>query len=268
MKYKTALVCIAKNEDNYLDEWIQYNLKIGFSDIFIYQNNWRFKSIESNEYPENVHFEILDGNRMQNKCYNDFIEKYNQKYDWVSFLDVDEFVYLENGIRLDDWLASINDQFVVYVHWRLFGDNDMKIVENGEYSVIRRFTKCGRSLHRLGKYFLHTSITGNRFIFNNPHIIIGTTGNGIYIPKYSDPSGVPYEIRPWEDTNRKCEQVEIYHFRNKTIQENIERKFKQDDAFHDSSKCDFHMDMDALVREFKEHNMNDVQNLNLLSYMK
>jgi hypothetical protein len=33
---KTALVCIAKDEDHYIDEWLLYHLKLGFSDIFVY----------------------------------------------------------------------------------------------------------------------------------------------------------------------------------------------------------------------------------------
>ena len=35
---KVALVCIAKEEDNYIQEWIDYNKKLGFDDIIIYQN--------------------------------------------------------------------------------------------------------------------------------------------------------------------------------------------------------------------------------------
>ena len=33
---KTALVCIAKDEDNYIDEWLKYHLKLGFSNIYVY----------------------------------------------------------------------------------------------------------------------------------------------------------------------------------------------------------------------------------------
>jgi hypothetical protein len=33
---KTALACIAKNEDNYIDEWIKYHTKIGFDFIYVY----------------------------------------------------------------------------------------------------------------------------------------------------------------------------------------------------------------------------------------
>jgi len=39
----TALVCIAKNEDHYIEEWIAYHLKLGFDHIFIYAYNWEFE---------------------------------------------------------------------------------------------------------------------------------------------------------------------------------------------------------------------------------
>jgi hypothetical protein len=38
---KVAIVCIAKNEDLYLEEWVNYHLKLGFDRIYIYMNNWR-----------------------------------------------------------------------------------------------------------------------------------------------------------------------------------------------------------------------------------
>ena len=38
---KTALVCIAKDEDNYLREWLDYHFKIGFDDAYVYCNNWQ-----------------------------------------------------------------------------------------------------------------------------------------------------------------------------------------------------------------------------------
>ena len=35
-----ACICaIAKNEDLYLDEWIQYHLALGFKHIFLYDNH-------------------------------------------------------------------------------------------------------------------------------------------------------------------------------------------------------------------------------------
>jgi len=39
---RTALVCIARDEDNYIDEWINYNLKIVFDKIFVFANEMDF----------------------------------------------------------------------------------------------------------------------------------------------------------------------------------------------------------------------------------
>lgn len=36
---KIAIVSIAKNENLYIKDWIDYHLKLGFDDIYIYDNN-------------------------------------------------------------------------------------------------------------------------------------------------------------------------------------------------------------------------------------
>ena len=36
---RVALMAIALNEDPYIDEWIKYNLMIGFDHVYIYDNS-------------------------------------------------------------------------------------------------------------------------------------------------------------------------------------------------------------------------------------
>ena len=84
---KTALVAIARNEEHYLKEWYEYNRKIGFDDIFVYENNWRYKG----EVPSYVHLIEWDGTCQQLPAYNDFIENKRANFDWALFIDVDEF---------------------------------------------------------------------------------------------------------------------------------------------------------------------------------
>lgn len=78
-----ALVCIAKNEDNYIREWIYYNSILGFNKIFIYENNWRssfnFHKIEKIPF---------DGPAKQVESYNHFLNNYSKDFDWVAFFDV------------------------------------------------------------------------------------------------------------------------------------------------------------------------------------
>lgn len=35
-RFKSILCCIAKNEDNYINEWVEYHLKLGFDRVVIY----------------------------------------------------------------------------------------------------------------------------------------------------------------------------------------------------------------------------------------
>jgi len=133
---KVALVCIAKNEDNYIQEWVDYNKKLGFDDIFIYQNNWRCSIDE----PNVIKIEY-DGVTRQIPCYNEFIKNYKKDYDWAAFFDVDEFLVLKKHKNIKEFIFDYKDHNGIGVNWVLFGDNDLSEINN-EYSVIKRFTKC------------------------------------------------------------------------------------------------------------------------------
>ena len=91
-KLKTALVCIAKNEDNYIEEWVNYHIKLGFDMIFIYENNWRCKL----EHPQITKIPF-DGELKQLPVYNHFVQINGNNFDWIGFIDVDEF--LDNVIE-------------------------------------------------------------------------------------------------------------------------------------------------------------------------
>lgn len=89
--------CIAKNEDNYIREFVEYHLGIGFDKIVVGDNNKEEKrdSVPSilADYIEDGRVEIvdligLDG--MQLTFYNDIAANYD--YEWCAFIDCDEFI--------------------------------------------------------------------------------------------------------------------------------------------------------------------------------
>jgi hypothetical protein len=132
---KTALVCIAKNEDHYINEWVNYHLKIGFDNIFIYQNDWEC-SIDNPKVTKI----IFNGDSKQIPAYNDFIQRYKSDYDWVAFFDVDEFLVLKKHNNINEFLIGYNQYPGVGVNWVMFGNNNLESVTD-DYSLIKRFTK-------------------------------------------------------------------------------------------------------------------------------
>jgi len=100
-----VICCIAKNEGPYLLEWINYNLKLGFSKIYIYDNNndkTKLQTYFNNEifFSRRIRSKIIlihfPGPQKQIEAYNNFIIHHSYKHTWVAFIDCDEFIVLKN----------------------------------------------------------------------------------------------------------------------------------------------------------------------------
>jgi len=112
---KVALVCVAKWEDYYLDEWLDYNHKIGFDKIIMYQNDWR-TDIER-PFLEKREF---DGRAIQLAVYNSFLDTDNE-YDWVAFFDCDEFLILKKHNNVKEFIEEYGNHPVLSFNWYMFG---------------------------------------------------------------------------------------------------------------------------------------------------
>lgn len=178
---KTALVCIAKNEDYYINEWIQYHLKLGFDDIFVYKNNWNFD--DTKILAKNVKWITFNGNRVQLNAYNSFISQNINNYDWAAFFDVDEFLCIPN-MTLKDYLTQMNIFYGIGINWKFFGDNGLTF--SNDYSVLKRFTKCQQSCNMHIKTILHLSklkmkYSNSSITFRDPHSIQLSMNNNLIV---------------------------------------------------------------------------------------
>jgi len=146
---KVALVCIAKDEDNYIQEWIEYHLKLGFDNVFVYANNWDYKN-------DNNKVKVIrwDGEQVQDKAYKHFFENYNQTYQYAAMFDVDEFLVLKkhDNVKnfIEDYICSPGG---IAINWVFFGTPEHKNREpktiNNEYSPLKRFTHRGPINHHI-----------------------------------------------------------------------------------------------------------------------
>ena len=131
---KVALVCVAKWEDHYLQEWLDYNQKLGFDKIIMYQNDWTTDL----EHPI-LEKHIWDGGSVQMPIYNNFLER-NEEYDWVGFIDCDEFIVLKKHNNIKDFIEEYKDRTAaIALNWFMFGN--MGIVNRYCNSLLQMFTK-------------------------------------------------------------------------------------------------------------------------------
>lgn len=233
---RVALVCIAKDEDHYIDEWIAYHKKIGFDDIHIYQNDWRWSG-----ETDNVYKHILDGANKQINAYNDFIQNNRNNYDWAAFFDIDEFLVLKKHDTVKNFISDYKTYNAIGINWVLFGDNGHKTVIN-DYSVLKRFTK--------------------REISANIHVkCIVKLGQNIFMDVHS-PNVV------WVDTNKN---VNFGNFNNNPIDDvaQINHYFcKTKEEF--ILKCErgrADTIMKRTIDEFDGHNFNQINDYTAYNFL-
>ena len=132
------LCAAAKDEDPYIDEWMDYHFKLGFEKIVIFRNDWFYEN-----HDPRVEVFMANGNNIQNHVYGEFLTKWRKKFWWVAFIDLDEFIVLHKHKNMEEFLLEYDDVQALAINWALFGSNGHKKVVNNNYNVLTRFTRRG-----------------------------------------------------------------------------------------------------------------------------
>lgn len=132
---KIGLCTIVKNDNKYLDEFIQHYINLGFNNIYIYDNNdidgENVKDI-TNKYNNVTVINYKGKINCQYDAYNDCLETYKQYNDWIAFFDIDEFLELTEHNNIHDFFKqSIFKNFTsIAINWLCYGDNEHVYFEN------------------------------------------------------------------------------------------------------------------------------------------
>lgn len=236
-----ALVCIAKNEDKYIEEWVQYNLYLGFDHIFIYQNDWIY-NIDS-PFITNIPF---NGVGMQENAYNNFLQYYSKGYDWVAFFDVDEFLVLKKHNDIKSFLKEYLDYNGVAINWYLFGDNNLKEPTN-DYSVLKRFTKRRKSMDKHVKCIVKTNLNAEYSIHNFSELSVVDTKKNKVVGAFNK--------------NESDDIAQINHYFTKTFKEWQDKKNRGRAPNRKNGEICVRTDKD-----FYYHNFNEVEDLHALNF--
>lgn len=249
---RSAIVCIAKNEDHYIDEWLDYHLKLGFSDIFIYENNWRYAGDKS-LYSEHVHWIPFDGEFKQLEAYNDFIDNRSTGFNFAGFFDVDEFLCLKVDSDANSFLSRYSSYFGVTVNWRIFGDSSLT-EPTSDYSVINRFTMCEAKMNEHIKTFLNIARCRNNFHFVNPHCV----DVSLQFDAIVDTSKSRFVHGPF-NRDASGEIAQLNHYNVKTLAEYKEKMSRgRADCTPDHPLYHYSMQI------FEQNNKNEREDLTLL----
>ena len=139
-----AVICIARLEGNYIREFVEHYLALGFSKIIIADNNHDGEDDLDviDDYVKNGQVIIEDYHNIekaQMKAYTELYLKYGNKFDWLLFCDIDEFLVLEKHKTIQEFLADKNDYECVLINWKTYGDSG-QIYADYSKPIMERFT--------------------------------------------------------------------------------------------------------------------------------
>lgn len=141
--YYATICAIAKDEEFFIKEWVEYHLLIGFEHIYIYDNNSYVPVSKTlSEYIDSGLATVIDFPRdedQQRIAYMDCLQKYGNQCKWMAFIDIDEFIVPHSANDIRDILDRYGDYGGLAIHWKMFGSGGHKVRPDG--GVIKNYDK-------------------------------------------------------------------------------------------------------------------------------
>lgn len=209
---KIGIVCIAKDEEYYINEWIEYYKKLGFDGIHMYENDW--ESGIDDPYVTKVR---INGKHKQMEAYWHYVNTYRNRYDWTMVIDCDEFLVLNKHKSITDFIEEYNNPYGIGVNWQYFGPNGRMI--RGEYpnSLLKQFTKKQIGVDRHIKAILNMNANSHMVLPHNPNTPLMDTNRRYFNGPWNDEGDVNvaqlnhYHHKSYEDWVRRCYRGQSDH---------------------------------------------------------
>jgi hypothetical protein len=232
-KYTVSLCGIFKNEGKYLDEWIQYHLVVGIDHFYLYNNNSDDNYLEILQpYIEKGIVDLIEWpfEHSQMDAYEDCYKKHKDDTNWITFIDVDEFICPIATDNIKSWLSSYINYPSVAVYWKQFGSNG-KLYRDDTKLVIEQYTQCWPKHSVFTKMFCNMNFPIAEF--PNMHLLSSRIG-GIKVPPINQ-----YKKIIAFGINRcsifGTSTIQINHYWGKAYDCFVENKINRTDAYYENS---------------------------------
>lgn len=129
-----SICAIIKDEHRFLEEWIEWHLGIGFDAIHLFEDKGsksheeicaKYSNVYLRRYDTDNNVQYIlrhqESSERQTDLYNWFGDRYNSVYDWVAFIDADEFIMFSDNYDLNKLCDEFEPYPAVLLNWRMMG---------------------------------------------------------------------------------------------------------------------------------------------------
>ena len=141
---KTAVCLIVRNEVRDIAEWIAFHALAGFDTQIIFDNRSDDGTTDivksaGARYDIRYHHWPHSGPDSQVSAYEAACAAYKLEFDWIAFVDSDEFVVIAGAEPIGDYLARFEGWSGVALNWAIYGSDGHEAFPDG--LVMESFTR-------------------------------------------------------------------------------------------------------------------------------
>lgn len=239
-----AITAISRLENDYINEWIGHHLDIGIDHIYVYDNS----SMDEEKLSGAIHEKYLDrvtvipvyGKTQYQRCaYKESYEQYGNEYDYMIYIDIDEFIILQKDKDIKDFIRRFPDDLECYrMNWEIYGDAGI-INRDVSSSVLKDFKKPSFNTRKntTTKSIIKGGIDHIDFLSVHYAIRNENGKKSNLITYFGDMKNITEKISRYEKSIDiyDCDYtyVKLNHYMTKSVCEFICQKMRRPDAARD-----------------------------------
>jgi len=203
-----------RDEARFLEEWLEYYIAAGVDHFFLY-NNFSEDNYQEvlRRYQERGQVTLIDWPRkpVSPGAEHDCIARAVGRFEWVGFIDADEFVVVRDHRSIPEFLDDFGDVPAVALHQYYYGSNGHE--KRPQDWVVRAYTRRAAEPDRHFKVFVRPEqVTRNRnshnFYYLRARCAVREDGRRVYASRASPPS---------------AERAWINHYVHKSLEDYLEK---------------------------------------------
>lgn len=125
---RNAVCVLVKNERRHIAEWVAYQFALGFDTVIALDNN---SSDGTGDFLRKLgrlrDVRVIDWQShetsTQSSGYEHVCRLFSGEFDWIGFIDSDEFIAPTNNLALHDLLDRHQNHSAIALNWLIFGSS-------------------------------------------------------------------------------------------------------------------------------------------------
>nr|WP_249196945.1 glycosyltransferase family 2 protein [Gluconobacter cerinus] len=224
---KTGVVLFVKNEVEDIASWIAWHAYCGFSTVIIYDDystdgTWEVIHEAAKVFDVRT-LRAADADQFnirQQRTYIDALERFREEFDWLLFLDSDEYLDIRDGSSVAEFLSQYPDANGVALNWCCFGSGG-HVIKPPTPIVFENYTTRSEpdfEYNYTTKSFVRPKQTDPVYI--NPHRF---QVNGPYVTTDHQPVSWKDEHPDRTKTLAQWDVARVHHYVIRSAQHYIEK---------------------------------------------